>query len=127
MAVGGEGGRKRLADYGLNSERLLMRDRGPGVFEQELGELQLATFVNETGLEAIGSNLLLETAASGPALGGPPGTEGLGTVLQGFLESSNVNPVQEITALIAAQRAYDMNSKVISASDEMMATVTQLR
>ena len=57
----------------------------------------------------------------------PPGTEGLGTVLQGFLESSNVNPVQEITALIAAQRAYDMNSKVITASDEMMATVTQLR
>ena len=88
---------------------------------------QLATFVNEAGLEAIGSNLLQETAASGPALAGPPGTEGLGTVLQGFLESSNVNPVQEITALIAAQRAYDMNSKVISASDEMMATITQLR
>ena len=95
--------------------------------EQELGQLQLATFVNEAGLEAIGSNLLQETAASGPAMAGPPGTEGLGTVLQGFLESSNVNPVQEITALIAAQRAYDMNSKVITASDEMMATVTQLR
>ena len=82
----------------------------------ELGQLQLATFVNEAGLEAIGSNLLLETAASGPALAGPPGTEGSARVLQGFLESSNVNPVQEITALIAAQRAYDMNSKVISAS-----------
>ena len=114
-------------EVSINQEGMVSAKIARQVEEQELGELQLATFVNETGLEAIGSNLLLETAASGPALGGPPGTEGLGTVLQGFLESSNVNPVQEITALIAAQRAYDMNSKVISASDEMMATVTQLR
>ena len=114
-------------EVSINQEGMVSAKIAGQVEEQELGELQLATFVNETGLEAIGSNLLLETAASGPALGGPPGTEGLGTVLQGFLESSNVNPVQEITALIAAQRAYDMNSKVISASDEMMATVTQLR
>ncbi|MFO1068451.1 MAG: flagellar basal-body rod protein FlgG [Geminicoccaceae bacterium] len=94
---------------------------------QDLGQLELATFVNPSGLEAIGSNLLLETDASGPALLGAPGSEGLGTVQQGFLESSNVNPVQELTALIAAQRAYDMNSKVITASDQMLATVTQLR
>ncbi|MGE3290163.1 MAG: flagellar basal-body rod protein FlgG [Geminicoccaceae bacterium] len=114
-------------EVSINQEGMVSAKIAGQVDEQELGELQLATFVNETGLEAIGSNLLLETAASGPALGGPPGTEGLGTVLQGFLESSNVNPVQEITALIAAQRAYDMNSKVISASDEMMASVTQLR
>lgn len=93
----------------------------------ELGQLELATFVNEGGLESLGNNLLRETDASGPALPGTPGTQGLGTVLQGYLESSNVNPVQEITALITAQRAYDLNSKVISASDEMMATVTQLR
>ncbi|MCS6780306.1 MAG: flagellar basal-body rod protein FlgG [Geminicoccaceae bacterium] len=92
-----------------------------------LGQLELATFVNPAGLEAIGSNLLLETEASGPAITGAPGAEGLGTVLQGHLESSNVNAVQEITQLIAAQRAYDMNSKVIQASDEMMGTVTQLR
>jgi flagellar basal-body rod protein FlgG len=92
-----------------------------------LGQLELATFVNPAGLEAIGSNLLLETESSGPAITGTPGSEGLGTVLQGHLESSNVNAVQEITQLIAAQRAYDMNSKVIQASDEMMATVTQLR
>ena len=111
----------------INQEGTVSAKIAGQVEEQELGQLQLATFVNETGLEALGSNLLQETSASGPALGGPPGTEGLGTVLQGFLESSNVNPVQEITALIAAQRAYDMNSKVISASDEMMATVTQLR
>lgn len=111
----------------INQEGTVSAKIAGQVEEQELGQLQLATFVNEAGLEALGSNLLQETSASGEALGGPPGTEGLGTVLQGFLESSNVNPVQEITALIAAQRAYDMNSKVISASDEMMATITQLR
>jgi flagellar basal-body rod protein FlgG len=114
-------------EVSINQEGLITAKIAGEVDEQELGQLQLATFVNEAGLEATGSNLLQETPASGPALAGPPGTEGLGTVLQGFLESSNVNPVQEITALIAAQRAYDMNSKVISASDEMMATMTQLR
>lgn len=93
----------------------------------DLGRLDLATFVNPAGLEATGNNLLRQTEASGEAILGAPGSAGLGTVLQGFLEGSNVNPVQEITALIAAQRAYDMNSKVISASDEMMATTTQLR
>ncbi len=114
-------------DVSINQEGLVSAKIAGQVAEQELGQLQLATFVNEAGLEASGSNLFQETASSGPALAGPPGTEGLGTVLQGYLESSNVNPVQEITALIAAQRAYDMNSKVITASDEMMATVTQLR
>lgn len=93
----------------------------------DLGQLELATFVNENGLEALGNNLVRETEASGAAQVGAPGAEGLGSVLQGYLESSNVNPVQEITALITAQRAYDLNSKVISASDEMMATITQLR
>lgn len=94
---------------------------------RDLGQLELATFVNPTGLEAVGDNLFLETEASGGAAFATPGTAGYGTVLQYFLESSNVNPVQEITSLITAQRAYDMNSKVISASDEMMMTVTQLR
>lgn len=92
-----------------------------------LGQLQLATFVDPAGLEAIGNNLLVETEASGPALLGTAGSDGYGTIQQGFLESSNVNPVQEITALIAAQRAYEMNSKVISASDQMLQTVTQMR
>jgi flagellar basal-body rod protein FlgG len=114
-------------EVAINQEGLVSAKVAGQVEQVELGQLELASFVNEAGLEAIGSNLLLETAASGSALAGPPGTDGLGTVLQGFLESSNINPVQEITALIAAQRAYDMNSKVISASDEMMATVTQLR
>lgn len=114
-------------EVSINQEGLVTAKLAGQVEEAELGQIELATFVNQAGLEAVGNNLLQETEASGPALVGPPGAEGLGTVLQGFLESSNVNPVQEITAMIAAQRAYDMNSKVISASDEMMSTVTQLR
>jgi flagellar basal-body rod protein FlgG len=93
----------------------------------DLGQLELAIFANEAGLEAVGNNLMVETPASGPATVNTPGAAGYGELQQGFLESSNVNPVQEMTALIAAQRAYDLNSKVISASDEMMATVTQMR
>ena len=92
-----------------------------------VGTLELTIFPNEAGLEAIGNNLMLETASSGAATAGVPGTAGFGTVLQGFLETSNVNAVSEITSLITAQRAYEMNSKVITTSDEMMAAVTQLR
>lgn len=94
---------------------------------QELGQLELATFFNESGLEAIGGNLLLETTASGEPVIGNPGEEGFGTVLQGFVETSNVDPVQEITALIAAQRAYEMNARVIETSDEILATNANLR
>ncbi len=94
---------------------------------QELGQFELATFFNESGLEAIGGNLLLETAASGEPVIGNPGEEGIGTVLQGFVETSNVDPVQEITALIAAQRAYEMNARVIETSDEILATNANLR
>ena len=94
---------------------------------QTLGQLQLATFVNEGGLEAKGGNLFLETAASGAPIAGAPGDPGFGTLLQGFVESSNVNPVAEITALITAQRAYEMNSRVVKTADEMLATTSQLR
>ncbi len=94
---------------------------------EDLGQLELARFVNPAGLEALGGNLLAETDASGPATIGTPGSDGFGTVQQGFLESSNVNAVQELTALIAAQRAYELNSKIISAADDMLGTVTQLR
>ena len=93
----------------------------------DLGQFETAIFANEVGLEAIGNNFLIETPASGPAAIATPGTAGYGELQQGFLESSNVNPVAEITALITAQRAYELNSKVISASDEMMATITQMR
>ncbi|MBB4840148.1 flagellar basal-body rod protein FlgG [Sphingomonas kyeonggiensis] len=94
---------------------------------QTLGQLQLATFVNEGGLEAKGGNLFLETAASGAPIAGAPGDPGFGTLMQGFVEASNVNPVAEITALITAQRAYEMNSRVVKTADEMLATTSQLR
>ncbi|MGE0409184.1 MAG: flagellar basal-body rod protein FlgG [Amphiplicatus sp.] len=94
---------------------------------RELGRLELVTFFNESGLEAIGGNLLLETAASGEPVIGNPGDPGFGAILQGFIETSNVDPVQEITALIAAQRAYEMNARVIETSDEMLATNANLR
>lgn len=94
---------------------------------QIVGQLQLARFPNEGGLNAIGDNLFLETTASGGPNTANPATDGFGNILQGFLETSNVNSVQEITNLITAQRAYEMNSKVIETSDEMMRTVSQLR
>jgi flagellar basal-body rod protein FlgG len=97
------------------------------VAPQNLGQFELATFPNEGGLQAIGDNLFIETEASGSAIVATPGSAGFGTVQQGFLETSNVNVVAEITDLIRAQRAYEMNSKVIQASDEMMGTLTQLR
>jgi flagellar basal-body rod protein FlgG len=92
-----------------------------------IGQLQIATFPNPAGLNAIGENLLTQTAASGAPVAGNPGTAEFGTVMQGFTESSNVNIVTEITNLITAQRAYEMNSKVITAADEMMSTLTNLR
>ena len=94
---------------------------------QSVGQLQLATFPNEAGLRAIGDNLFLETSASGLATLGTPGTAGFGDIQQGALETSNVNVVAEITNLITAQRAYEMNSRVIQASDEMLSSVVQLR
>lgn len=94
---------------------------------REIGQLELVTFFNESGLEAIGDNLLLETTASGEPVIGNPGDAGFGTILQGFIETSNVDPVQEITALIAAQRAYEMNARVIETADEMLAVNANLR
>ncbi|MEK9679221.1 MAG: flagellar basal-body rod protein FlgG [Rhodospirillaceae bacterium] len=91
------------------------------------GQIQLASFPNEAGLEAIGDNLYLETPASGAATTSNPGQSGFGTLLQGFLETSNVNAVSEVSELISAQRAYEMNSKVIQTSDEMMGTLNQIR
>ena len=92
-----------------------------------LVQLQIAVFPNDAGLEALGDNLFLQTSASGGPVSGNPGAAGFGTVMQGFVEASNVNIVSEITNLITAQRAYEMNSRVIKASDEMMSTLTNLR
>jgi flagellar basal-body rod protein FlgG len=94
---------------------------------QTIGQIQLASFPNEAGLDAQGGNLYLQTAASGAPVTGNPGAPGFGSVEQGFIETSNVNVVTEITNLITAQRAYEMNSKVITASDEMQQTLTNLR
>jgi len=97
------------------------------VAPQNVGQVQLATFSNEAGLLAIGDNLFVETPASGAASTGTPASDGFGSLQQGFLETSNVNVVEEITNLITAQRAYEMNSKVIETSDQMMATVSNIR
>lgn len=91
------------------------------------GQIEIAVFPNDAGLEAIGDNLFLATPASGEAVPGIPATPGYGRILQGALESSNVNVVKEITALIAAQRAYDMNAKVVQAADQMLTAASQMR
>ena len=92
-----------------------------------VGQIQLATFPNDAGLSAQGGNLFVQTAASGDPVTGVPGSVGFGTVMQGYLESSNVNVVSEMTDLISAQRAYEMNSQVVTASNQMLSTLTQLR
>lgn len=92
-----------------------------------LGQFELADFINPAGLEAIGNNFFTETNASGAPVTGTANTEQFGGIEQGALENSNVDVVSEITSLITAQRAYEMNSNVISTSDEMLQTITQLR
>lgn len=92
---------------------------------QNLGQIQTVSFINEAGLQAIGGNLFTETVASGSPITGTPGLDGFGTMLQGFLENSNVNPVTELTNLIKAQRVYEMNSKVVSKTDEMLQNLNQ--
>jgi flagellar basal-body rod protein FlgG len=94
---------------------------------QPIGTISLVRFVNEKGLEALGDNMFRETEASGPANRLVPGTEGVGLLRQGFIEDSGVDVVQEISDLIEAQRGYELNSKVITASDEMLAATTRMR
>ena len=91
----------------------------------ELGNIELADFINPTGLQAIGQNLYRETAASGAPQTGTPGLTGLGTLVQGAVESSNVNVVEELVNMIETQRAYEMNSKAISTTDQMLQYVSQ--
>ncbi len=91
----------------------------------QVGSIQLADFINPTGLQAVGENLYLETASSGSPSTGTPGLNGLGTVIQGALETSNVNVVEELVNMIETQRAYEMNSKAIQTTDRMLQFVTQ--
>lgn len=92
----------------------------------QVGQLQLASFVNEAGLQSIGENLYLETDASGPATLEMPGMNGVGSIYQGYVETSNVNVVSEMVNMIQNQRAYELNSKAIKTSDEMLARLTNL-
>jgi flagellar basal-body rod protein FlgG len=93
---------------------------------QSVGQLQLATFINPGGLEPRGQNLYAETAASGTPTAGAPGTDGRGGLMQGHVEGSNVNVVEELVAMIATQRAYELNSKAIQTTDQMLARLGQL-
>lgn len=93
----------------------------------DLGDIELVMFQNEAGLEALGDNLLRKTEVSGAPTTVTPSEDGSGTLLQGFIERSNVDPVQEITKLITAQRAYELNSRVISTADDMLSAVNQIR
>jgi len=92
----------------------------------QVGSIQLVNFVNPAGLQSIGENLYLETAASGTPSANAPGTNGVGLLIQGSVETSNVNVAEELVAMIQTQRAYELNSKAISTSDQMLARLTQL-
>ncbi len=114
-------------DVTINSSGQVMVKIAGQTALSNVGQLQLASFPNEAGLDALGDNLFGETEASGAAVTGNPGETGFGTLLQGALEASNVNIVSEITSLIQAQRAYEMNSKVIQTGDQMLSTLSQIR
>ena len=99
----------------------------PGVVNPvQIGSLQLASFINPTGLQSQGSNLYAETASSGTPATNVPGTNGAGTLTQGYLETSNVNVVEELVNMIQTQRAYEINSKAITVSDQMLQKIAQL-
>jgi len=92
----------------------------------QIGTIQLANFINPAGLQSVGQNLYLETASSGTPTPNTPGTNGVGSVNQGYVETSNVNVAEELVTMIQTQRAYELNSKVISTSDAMLGRLTQL-
>ncbi|MCB1783221.1 MAG: flagellar basal-body rod protein FlgG [Alphaproteobacteria bacterium] len=114
-------------DVNINAQGLVQIKIQSQTTVTDIGQIELADFINPAGLEAIGGNLFRETTASGSPTTATPGTDQLGTLQQGAIETSNVDVVSEITSLITAQRAYEMNSNVISTSDEMLQTLTQLR
>lgn len=111
----------------INTSGQVLITKDGSTTETNVGQFQLAVFPNEAGLESKGDNLYMETAASGAPVTSTPGSTGYGTVLQGYLETSNVDVVTEITNLISAQRAYEMNSKVITTADEMLSSISQMK
>ena len=114
-------------DITVNSSGEVLVKLDGQIAMQNVGQLEMAIFFNDAGLDAQGNNLFKETEASGAAALATPGQAGYGTIIQGFLETANVNTVSEITSLITAQRAYEMNSKVITTSDEMLSTTSRLK
>lgn len=116
---------ENVIDITINDSGQVLATVDGQVQPQNVGQFEIASFANEPGLASIGDNLLTETEASGAPVLGVADAEGNGSVLQGFLETSNVDPVKEITTLITAQRGYEMNSKIIQTVDEMMQTVNQ--
>jgi flagellar basal-body rod protein FlgG len=117
-----DGGRQiTISDTGIVSAII-----GADTTSTEIGTIELATFTNNGGLSAIGKNLFTATSASGTAQTGTPGSNGYGTLLQNYLEGSNVNIVEELASMITTQRAYEINSKTIQTSDEMMQTTNNL-
>jgi len=111
----------------VNSSGQVLETKDGVVTPSNQGQFLLTIFPNEAGMEAIGNNLYQQTAASGQPVDSTAGAPGYGTILQGYLETSNVNVVSEITNLISAQRAYEMNSKVIQASDQMLQSTNQMK
>jgi flagellar basal-body rod protein FlgG len=116
---------KNATDVSINSTGEVLVTVSGQTAQQNVGQLQLAQFPNTAGLSATGGNLFVQTAASGTPQTATPGSPGFGSIMQGFVETSNVNVVTEMTNLITAQRAYEMNSKVITASDEMLSTISK--
>lgn len=114
-------------DLSINADGEIYAYFQDQVDAQLIGQLTLADFTNEKGLEAIGGNLYRETAASGSARVGDAGKDGLGLFRQGYLEQSSVDSVRELTELIEAQRGYELNAKVITAADQMLGATTQIR
>lgn len=114
-------------DIAINADGEVYASFAGQVSPQLLGQISLVGFTNEKGLEATGSNLFLESPASGPANVGTPGMDGLGRLRQSYLEESTVDSVREVTELIKAQRGYELNAKVITAADQMLAATTQVR
>jgi flagellar basal-body rod protein FlgG len=118
---------ENASNVSISSDGVVQAYIGTSSTATQLGQLQVYRFVNKEGLQSIGDNNFVESAASGAAQAGVPNTDGAGSVMQGYLEEANVNPVTEIADLIAAQRAYEMNSRVIQGADEMLASVSQMR
>jgi flagellar basal-body rod protein FlgG len=115
------------AAVAINAEGEVYATFSNQIEPQLLGQFNLVSFVNEKGLEAVGSNLYLESPASGAPQVSTPGLDGLGTLRQGYLEDSAVDAVREVSELIKAQRGYELNAKVITAADQMLSATTQVR